>query len=130
MKLFPLVSAVFAGCILSACTERLPLDPSENECTGHYSYEQLGLWERTSFRRISEVKGISFTDLDEATNCLALGVIDWNLVPAVEAKLREIGIPRDAVYIRLEPYGEMLSVDLRPVAGPVVFSDMDIRETK
>jgi hypothetical protein len=41
--------------------------------------------------------------------CLAVGVVKWSVVRAVEIKLRELGIPRDAVYFRLQPYAQLAS---------------------
>lgn len=92
---------------LAACGDKLPFDPSESDCAGDYSYYQLALWEANSFKRVN-VQGVTFYDLDESKSCLALGVVAWSVVPAVEARLQELGIPRDAVYISVRPYAVLL----------------------
>jgi hypothetical protein len=96
-----IITAIF---ISGACDGATPFDPSEFDCAQDYSYEQIGLWERTNFHQVGAVAGVSFTDFDEVKVCLAVGVVAWSVVPAVEAKLQELGIPRGAVYIRVEAY--------------------------
>jgi hypothetical protein len=98
---FGFVTVIFLS---GACDGATPFDPSESDCAQDYSYEQIGLWERTNFHQVGAVAGVSFTDFDEVKVCLAVGVVAWSVVPAVEAKLQELGIPRDAVYVRVEGY--------------------------
>jgi hypothetical protein len=90
-------------CTVTACDQPTPFDPSETDCAQHYSYEQVGLWERTNFHQVGGVAGVTSSDFDEVKVCLAVGVVAWSVVPAVEAKLQELGIPRSAVYIKIEP---------------------------
>jgi hypothetical protein len=96
---------VAAGLVLTACVgcqSVFGLDPSEGDCAGDYSYAQVGQW-YDRFNRGSAVPGMTSTAFDAQRICIAVGVRKWNAVPAVEAKLRELVIPRDAIYIFIAP---------------------------
>src|SRR5690606_8563428 len=66
------------------------------------------------------VRGVVFTDADEANNRVHIGVEDADAMAAVERTLGMLGLPREAVMLSLaEPEYPMQSLRdrVRPVAG-------------
>lgn len=88
---------------------------------GSYRMVDLYNW-YTKLTTSLTLAGISFTDLDEARNRLAVGVNDATLKPAVQRVLTQLEIPVEAVIIEEESYA-CAAVAWFPVAA-------EIRDTK
>ena len=70
---------------------------------GDYGMVDLYTW----YSKLDEVwamEGVSFTDLDEAQNRIAIGVIDESLKPEVRDILTRLDIPLGAVVLEVEGY--------------------------
>ena len=74
-------------------------DPSEGDCKGNYSYYEVALWDQKVHYYHVSVPGIISYRFDPTRVCLAFGVEKWSVARAIETRLRELDIPRDAVYI-------------------------------
>ncbi|MCL4368898.1 MAG: hypothetical protein M1337_07005 [Actinobacteria bacterium] len=75
---------------------------------GRYSFLQLEEW-YGRLQAVFEVPGVSFTDIDEANNRLAIGLEEIEKRDMVERKVGELGIPLEAVQI--EETGPIRPVD-------------------
>jgi hypothetical protein len=76
---------------------------------GDYGMVDLYNWyaklnELFSIDEIAQTVEVSFTDLDEGRNRIALGVLDASMIPAVQRGLTELEIPVAAVIIEEEGY--------------------------
>lgn len=65
-------------------------------------YAKLG--ELYAIDEIAQTVEISFTDLDEGRNRIALGVLEASMIPALQRGLTQLEIPVDAVIIEEEGY--------------------------
>ena len=70
---------------------------------GDYGMVDLYTW-YTEMDEVWSVAGVSFTDLDEARNRIAVGVVDEELKPGVQQILTRLGIPLGAVVLEVEGY--------------------------
>jgi len=67
---------------------------------GQYAVSQLKTWaERAG--AVLTIRGVTLADLDEAKNRVAIGVEDDSRTRSVEQALSSLGIPRQAVVIRV-----------------------------
>lgn len=77
-----------------------PMDVDEDTCSRSYPLTQLeGWYARTD--PILAMEGVTMRDLDEAKGCIMFGISGWSVRPAIIAKLDDLQIPRDAVYIQI-----------------------------
>src|SRR5262245_17932696 len=68
---------------------------------GQYSFLDLHSWNQELSPAVLSLPGVVFTDLDEKTNRLRIGVTDSKeILEAVENSLAGVNIPRDEVVIR------------------------------
>lgn len=65
---------------------------------GKYGFQQLKAWS-DRMGVVSEIPGVILTDIDEGRNRLVVGVEKIALRRLVEEKLRELGIPPEAVLV-------------------------------
>ena len=65
---------------------------------GQYTVSQLAAWTRRA-SAVFRLKGVTFVDLDEARNRVAIGVEDRSRVTAVEKTVASLKVPRAAVVI-------------------------------
>ena len=83
-----LTTALASGCGRSTqALERCP-----------YSSDQLETW-FSAGKAVLGVPGTTLFDNDEGVGCLVIGVTDMTVKPAVEDKLRALGIPLNAVRV-------------------------------
>jgi hypothetical protein len=75
---------------------------------GRYAVSQLRMWSRRA-AAVLGLRGVTFVDLDEANNRVAIGVEDAATTKAVERALSSIRVPRAAVAIEV-------TGPIRPVA--------------
>lgn len=66
---------------------------------GKYGFLQLKEWHDRMRAEVLAIPGVTMTDIDEVRNRLRVGVEKVQLASAVEQKLTELGIPREAVII-------------------------------
>lgn len=84
---------------------------------GTYTIGELYQWfERSG--EVFEIESVVFTDLDERNNNLKIGINDIEYLNAVEQKLDELDIPREAVEIVLSTAPEAHSHDLSSNFSP------------
>lgn len=96
MRVTSIVGVMLAGSV-AACSL---LEPDQT-CSGNYSYAELaGYFQQTS--GLFGVRGVQSVDHDEVGGCITVGVLDGTDVSAVRARLRELGVPLNAVVIRRE----------------------------
>ena len=96
-----LVSWIPLLAIALACES--PLDQPGNRCAGEYSFEQIDAWFHEIGSETISLEGVVLIDANEVTNCLDIGVLRYDVVPALESQLAELGIPRDAVFFFITP---------------------------
>ena len=108
-------SRVLAALLILPGCEGL-FDPSEGDCKGNYTYEQVALWDQKVHYLHMNVAGIISYDFDERQVCLAFGVEKWSVAKAIEARLRELEIPRDAVYIEVTVRPQLAYGAVAPIA--------------
>lgn len=85
---------------------------------GKYSFSQLKEWNNIA-GALFDTNNIVYTDVDEKQNRLKIGV-DSSDFKAIEKKLDQLGIPRDAVIIeKTDPiiYTSTLQDRIRPIQG-------------
>ncbi len=66
-----------------------------------FSFADLHRWRQEMRREVLGLPGVVSLDIDETRNRITVGLEDMEAQAAVEVKLAELGIPRDAVI--LEP---------------------------
>jgi hypothetical protein len=96
-----LLPLTLAASIVS-CSESDPFRPDETDCTGEFSYMEVGYWERTLLSQ-AWVPGVTGSGFDTRKVCLKIAIASWDVLPRLEARLLEIGIPRGAVYVVISP---------------------------
>ncbi len=84
-------------------------DPPVKFLKGDFGMVELYTWyqklsELFALDEVAQTVEISFTDLDEGKNRIALGVLDASMIPAVQRGLTQLGIPVAAVIIEEEGY--------------------------
>lgn len=95
---------------------------------GQYTFVQLKEWYDEMSRVVLAISGTVFTDIDEAKNRLAVGLENANVVPGVQAALRTLGIPPQAVDIEVVPpveptqFARTLQSGARPMVGGIQIS--------
>jgi len=88
---------------------------------GQYSFSELKKWHE-SMGNIFNIPGIIFTDVDDSSNRLKVGVESLNSSGVVEQELIKQGIPRGAFVIeKAEPvvYATTLLDRIRPIQGGI-----------
>ena len=88
---------------------------------GDYGMVDLYTW-YARFDEVRSVDGVSFTDLDEARNRLAVGVIAESIKPEVEQVLTRLEIPLAAVILEVEGYA-CPDIGWYPIAAQVRDAD-------
>ncbi|HUP88744.1 MAG TPA: hypothetical protein VM100_05325 [Longimicrobiales bacterium] len=78
------------------------LDINETDCARHYAYERVASWAR---EKPFSVPGMTSSWFDPQHVCLGFGIESNAVIPVLEAKLKELGIPRDGVRMYVEPAG-------------------------
>lgn len=75
---------------------------------GDYGMVDLYTWygrlDKVFALEVTQGVEVSFTDLDEGRNRLAVGVLDAEMAPALQRGLSQLGIPVEAVLIEEESY--------------------------
>ncbi|MEX0762774.1 MAG: hypothetical protein WD208_10995 [Dehalococcoidia bacterium] len=75
-----------------------------------YTMAQLASWYRPMyFAILGKIDGVQSTDLAEQKNRLHVGITSEEAQGPVEAELAELGIPREAVIIEVEPQIKSMS---------------------
>jgi len=86
------IEAVFgAGQIPQAGIRAIP---------GRYTVSQLKAW-TDRLNALLELPGVTLVDLDDARNCVTVGVDDREVLPRVEAALTASGVPREAIVLQI-----------------------------
>ena len=67
---------------------------------GQYTVSQLAVWTRQA-AGVMELPGVTFVDMDEARNRVAIGVDDSSKTRAVQQVLASLDIPRAAVVVEI-----------------------------
>ena len=80
-----------------------PLSTTPKFLKGDYSMVDLYSW-YSRFGEVWSIEGVSTTDLDEARNRLAVGVVDEAVKPEVQQVLGQLEIPLEAVILEVEGY--------------------------
>jgi hypothetical protein len=88
---------------------RIP-DAGVRALRGRYVVSQLVAWTRSA-RALLEMPGVTLVDLDEAKNRVTVGVESESRTQAVKQALSSLGVPREAVVIRVT--GQIRPVDSR-----------------
>ncbi|HEX2092955.1 MAG TPA: hypothetical protein VHG28_11155 [Longimicrobiaceae bacterium] len=86
---------------------------------GQYEFRQLQGWHER-LPAVLALSGVVFTDIDEATNRLRIGVESAAVRPEVEARLASLGVPAAAVVVsETEPIRFLATLRdyVRPVEG-------------
>jgi hypothetical protein len=86
---------------------------------GQYGFGQLKQWQ-FAMTGLFDVDGVVSTDVDESTNRVRVGVETADLIPAIEAQLAGLGVPREAALIEVaEPIFQLATLrdQARPLAG-------------
>jgi hypothetical protein len=86
--------------LLISCADD-PTGLSEGDCERQYSMSQLEAWYARTSPILFEVEGVTMTDLDEAKGCIMFGLANRGVVADVAEKLKDLRIPRDAVYFEI-----------------------------
>jgi len=84
---------------------------------GQYDFRQLKTW-HDGMGSLFDIPGVIFTDIDERTNRLAVGVESEDDFGAVEQELTRLGIPVAAVNLKItEPIVQMVTLrdKIRPL---------------
>jgi hypothetical protein len=85
---------------------------------GQYSFLDLHSWHQELSPAVLSLPGVVFTDLDEKTNRLRIGVTDPKEVEAVEKALTGLSVPREAVvFSETKPIYPHLRNFRRPLRG-------------
>jgi len=86
---------------------------------GRYSLQQLDHWTRQVTTDAFSIAGVVYTDLDEATNRVTVGVDRGSATPSVRSLAARLGIPAEAVVVKqTEPIS--FAATLRDQVTPVV----------
>ena len=86
---------------------------------GRYSLQQLDRWTRQVTTDAFSIAGVVYTDLDEATNRVTVGVDRGSATPSVRSLAARLGIPAEAVVVKqTEPIS--FAATLRDQVTPVV----------
>lgn len=95
--------------------------PAANEMVVHqgdYDFGQLSRW-YTQMRPVLGNEGVVFTDIDEATNRLVIGVEASAAVAEIEQAVAQLGVPAEAVRIEItEPIVALKGSTLRERVQP------------
>lgn len=89
---------------------------------GDYSMVDLYAW-YSKLGALFEIPELTFTDLDEGRNRLAVGVVDLALEPEVQRRLTDLAIPLEAViieetgYVCAGPGWSSIAVEVRDQGG-------------
>lgn len=70
---------------------------------GQYDFIQLRNWLASARSRILNVPGVVYVDVDETRNRIAVGVQTGQAATIVESAFTSLGVPREAVIVRLSP---------------------------
>jgi len=87
---------------------------------GRYNFRQLKEWNDQIFPHAFELRGVRWTDIDEAQNRLRIGVENEAAAEEVIETLVSLGVPREAVIVEeVEPILPMLTLrdKVRPLVG-------------
>lgn len=98
--------------------ERIPREGIQ-VLRGEYSFTQLKEW-HNRMGGLFDIQGVFYTDVDESSNRLKVGVKSSDLSGPVEKELKQQGIPRDAFIIeQTEPvvFMSTLRDKVRPLQG-------------
>jgi hypothetical protein len=89
---------------------------------GQFGYQELDRWFRQISREAFVIGGVVFTDLDEASNRVLVGVEHGAAAASVRGLAARLGIPSEALTVReTEPihFVQTLRDKIRPVVGGV-----------
>jgi len=97
-----------------------------------YDYQQLQRW-KSSLRKVFSVKGVVYTDIDEASNRVRIAITPAASQAAVERVVTAAGVPRGAVtYTRSSPITALKTVRDRfrpvPAGAQIVFPAPSVGE--
>jgi hypothetical protein len=86
---------------------------------GQYDFLELDRWQQQMSPAMLTLPGVVFTDIDEATNRLRIGITDSpGMTEAVEGYLARLGVPREAVLVsETKPVWPELRSVRRPLRG-------------
>ncbi len=86
---------------------------------GQYDFQDLHRWQQQISPDVLTLPGVVFTDIDEATNRLRIGIADSpGMTESLEVSLSKLGVPRDAVLIsETKPVVPELRSVRRPLRG-------------
>ena len=77
--------------------ERHAADNAIRHVHADYDFLELFEWKKSITRDILPLAGVHAVDIDETRNRMWIGISDGIAISAVQAKLKELGIPRRAV---------------------------------
>jgi hypothetical protein len=88
---------------------------------GQYSFVELQQWHDRMSADVLATPGVVFTDIDEASNRLRIGVDAAQQQSVVEQQLAALGVPREAVVLEvtepIQPAAHTLRSRVRPLVG-------------
>ncbi len=68
---------------------------------GQYDFLELAAWRDEAVLPVLEIPGANWMDLDEGRNRVAIGIESASVRERVEARLAQLGVPREAVIIEV-----------------------------
>jgi hypothetical protein len=83
---------------------------------GQYDFQELYRWQQQMSPTMLALPGVVFTDIDDMTNRLRIGVEDSSMAETLGEYLPKLGVPREAVLISV---AKPVVLELRNVRRPV-----------